>query len=59
MAQFADKMKMSDGVEVQLECGHPHTKPGEQCKNCGKLLPPTRETKDHGPSSGESGPGAG
>lgn len=46
MAGFSDSMQQTDGVEVKVECGHPHVKPGETCPLCGKTLP--KEDSDNG-----------
>ena len=33
-----DRMRMGDGLQMGLECGHPGKKPGEICELCGQQL---------------------
>lgn len=44
-----DAMKMSDGVAMSLECGHPNKNEGEFCENCGHIVrraQPAKESED-------------
>lgn len=51
-------MNIMDGFEMDLTCAHNHSEPrlqipGEICKLCGRLIPPTGE--GNGQSGEESG----
>lgn len=39
-----DRMTQRENVAVQLACGHPHKKAGEQCELCGQTVPDTQST---------------
>lgn len=55
MSGFNDRMKMGDGVQVGLACGHPHVQAGERCPKCGKELPKDTKTEatENEPTSAE------
>ena len=36
---FGDSMRMGDGFQAALECGHPNQKAGSKCELCGKEVP--------------------
>jgi hypothetical protein len=52
MGGFGDGMKMGDGFQMKLDCGHPHKKPGEKCELCGKVVPGEKKEEAETSTSG-------
>lgn len=34
----SDAFKMGDGVETNLQCGHPNVEAGRRCELCGQVV---------------------
>lgn len=53
---FVDKLTFTEGVTIELGCGHPNVKAGETCPACGQQVPPQEEeTQNEQTQEGNSG----